>query len=148
MCASVPPSFPAFLPLCHVHVVFVFVCGGGAGMGAGVLGDAFFAEVRRRLAIDVYVPPPSPPSLFAAAVVLVVVVVVVVSALCFNALPPRAVARTGPSALVRLSRLQDFVSPGISPFASTPPLFCWFPVRVFPGGAVLAKGLIPLDTWP
>ena len=91
MCASVPPSFPAFLPLCHVHVVFVFACGGGCWE------MLFVAEVRCRLALGFYVPPT--PSLFAAAaVVLVVVVVVVVSVPCFNALPPRAVARTGPSA--------------------------------------------------
>ena len=78
----------------------------------------FVAEARCRLAIGFYVP--LPPTLFAAAVVLVVVVVVVVSVPCFNALPPRAVARTGPSAPPSRCHL-GLVSPGISPFASTPP---------------------------
>ena len=78
MCASVLPSFLPFLPFCPyvMCMLCVFLCGGGCWDG-GVLGDAFVAEVRRRLAIDVYVHPPH-PSLFAAAVVLVVVVVVVV----------------------------------------------------------------------
>ena len=109
----------------------------------------FVAEVRRRLALGFYVPPT--PSLFAAAaVVLVVVVVVVVSVPCFNALPPRAVARTGPSAPSRLlfktlCPLGLALSPVPLPcFVGFRAVFCWWRGE----GAVLAKGLIPLDTWP